>query len=117
MRTLFIINEGPAGNEKIYNAIRTARQLQKDFDNCEIRIYLFADGVFCALANEGLPANIYNISQMMADTISAGAKIKMCTSCGESRGLRETKLIKGIDWGNLKDLSSWIADSEKILTY
>jgi uncharacterized protein involved in oxidation of intracellular sulfur len=117
MKVLFIINEAPSGNEKIYNALRTARQLQKDFEKCEIRIYLLADGVFCALPNEGKPANIYNISQMVKDCISAGGKIKMCTSCGESRGLREMKLLDSVEWGNLKDLTTWIADSDKILTY
>ncbi|MCE3278092.1 MAG: DsrE family protein [Bacteroidetes bacterium] len=117
MKALFIINEAPSGNEKIYNALRTARQLQKDFQDCEIRMYLLADGVFCTLPNKGMPAGVYNISQMMTDFITAGGKVKMCTSCGESRGLKEMKLLESMEWGNLKDLTSWIADSDKILTY
>lgn len=117
MKILLIINEAPTGNEKIYNALRTARQLQKDYDNSEIRMYLLADGAFCALPNENMPAGIYNIAQMMADVIKKGGKVKMCTSCGEARGLKEMKLLEGVEWSSLKNLTAWIAESEKVLTY
>ena len=117
MKILLIINEAPTGNEKIYNALRTAKQLQKDYENSEIRMYLLADGAFCALPNENMPAGIYNIAQMMADVIKKGGKVKMCTSCGEARGLKEMKLLESVEWGSLKDLTTWIAESDKVLTY
>lgn len=117
MKILFIINEAPTGNEKIYNALRTAKQLQKDYDNSEILMYLLADGAFCALPNENMPTGIYNVAQMTDDVIKKGGKVKMCTSCGEARGLREMKLLEGVEWSSLKDLTTWIAESDKILTY
>jgi uncharacterized protein involved in oxidation of intracellular sulfur len=117
MKILLIINEAPTANEKIYNAFRTAKQLQKDNELAEIGIYLLADGAFCALPNETMPAGIYNISQMMIEVIKKGAKVKMCTSCGEARGLKEMKLIDGVQWASLKDLTEWIVESDKVLTY
>jgi uncharacterized protein involved in oxidation of intracellular sulfur len=117
MKILFIINEAPSANEKIYHALRTAVQLQKDQENAEILIYLLADGALCSMANETMPAGINNISRMMIEVIEKRGLVKMCTSCGEARGLKEMKLIEGVEWASLKDLTGWIAESDKVLTY
>ncbi len=84
MKTLIIINEKPNPDEKAYNAIRIAAQLQKDNPTNEIFIYLIADGVFCALANTESPKGILNVEDMLSGVIQKGGIVKMCTSCGES---------------------------------
>ena len=117
MKILININEAPYSNENVYNALRIAMQFQKDNEKIQIRIYLIADGVFCAMTNEKTPPGFYNIEKMMEAVIQKGAVVKMCTSCGEARGLKDLKLIDGAEWSNLKTLTDWITESDKILNY
>ena len=117
MQILIIINEKPAPDEKAYNALRIAAQFQKDDTKNKIVIYLIADGVICSLSKmEGSPG-VLNVEQMMEGIIEKGGIVKMCTSCGEIRGLKEKTLIKGVEWTNLKTLTDWIIESDKVLNY
>ncbi len=117
MKILININQAPYGNENVYNALRIAMQFQKEYEKVEIRIYLIADGVFCSLRNEKTPPGFYNIEKMMEAVIQKGGVVKMCTSCGEARGMKDLKLIDGVEWSNLKTLTDWIADSDKVINY
>jgi uncharacterized protein involved in oxidation of intracellular sulfur len=117
MKILIIINERPALNEKAYNAVRVAAQFQKDNSASSIFIYLIADGVFCALANAEGTKGILNVEEMLSGVVQKGGVIKMCTSCGESRGLMNKELIPGAEWTNLKALADWITECDKIINY
>jgi uncharacterized protein involved in oxidation of intracellular sulfur len=117
MQILIIVNEKPTDNEKAYNALRIAAQFQKDDAKNKIVIYLLADGVMCALTKVPGPAGILNVEQAAEGVIEKGGTIKMCTSCGESRGLKEKTLIQGVEWTNLKTLTDWIAESDKVLNF
>jgi uncharacterized protein involved in oxidation of intracellular sulfur len=117
MKVLIIVNEKPALNEKAYNALRIAAQFQKDDPNTKINIYLLADGVMCALSKVEGSASPLNVEKMTAGIIEKGGIIKMCTSCGEARGLNEKELIGGVEWTNLKTLTDWITESDKLLTF
>lgn len=61
MKTLIIINDAPYGTEKAYNALRIANQLNKDFHETEVVIFLLADGVNCAIPNQNTLNGYYNI--------------------------------------------------------
>ncbi len=117
MQILININHAPYGNENTYNALRIAMQFQKDDANTQIRIYLIADGVFCALSNDKTPPGFYNIEKMLESIIQKGGIVKMCTSCGEARGMKDLKLVEGAEWSNLKTLTDWIVESDKVLNY
>ena len=47
MKILLIINDGPYGSEKAYNAFRLAYQLLKDDAQVEVRLFLIADADTC----------------------------------------------------------------------
>lgn len=55
MNILFIINYAPYGSEKAYNALRMAMTLQKEHADVDVRIFLMADAVTCALPNQSTP--------------------------------------------------------------
>ena len=71
MKYLFIINDAPYGTEKAYNALRLAMQIQKDFPDNEVRIFLMADAATCALQNQNTPNSlmkkIMSTSSIMQD--------------------------------------------------
>ena len=63
MAILLILNDAPYDSEKAYNALRVANQLGKDHPETEVRIFLLADGVNCAIASQNTPNGYYNIER------------------------------------------------------
>lgn len=117
MKILIIINDAPYGSEKAWNALRIAMQFQKDFEEAEVRVFLMADGVFCAIPNENIPTGLYNIEKMLEAVIQKEGKVLFCTTCGDARGLKSMKRIAGTEWSGMKELTQWIADSDKVINY
>lgn len=55
MDYLIIINDGPYGTEKAYNALRLAMSLQREYADVQVRVFLMADSVHCALPGQVTP--------------------------------------------------------------
>ena len=117
MKILILINDAPYGTEKAYNALRLANHLGKEHDNVEVRIFLMADAVNCAVANQNTPNGYYNIERMFKYSISKGAKLKICGSCADARGLKIAQLIEGAEISTMAEFTSWVVDSDKVLTF
>lgn len=114
-KILILINDAPYGTEKAYNALRLAMQLNKD--QVEVRVFLMADAANCALANQNTPNGYYNIERMLNSIISKGSKVKICGGCAEARGLKNAPLIEGTEISTMAELASWVADSDKVITF
>ena len=67
IKILLIINDAPYGTEKAYNAMRLAMKLQREHAGVELRIFLMADAVMCALPDQSTPQGYYNIEKMLKD--------------------------------------------------
>jgi len=61
---LFIINDGPYGNERPYNALRLAMNLAKR-PEANVRVFMSGDGAQCAVRNQKTPNGYYNIERML----------------------------------------------------
>lgn len=68
---LFIINDGPYGNERAYNALRLALNLVKRAET-RVRVFLIGDGVACAKRGQKTPDGFYNIERMLASLARRG---------------------------------------------
>jgi uncharacterized protein involved in oxidation of intracellular sulfur len=68
---LFIINNGPYGDERPYNALRLAMSLVKR-EATQVKVFLTADGVACARKNQKTPDGYYNIERMIKSLASRG---------------------------------------------
>lgn len=117
MKILIIINDAPYGSEKAYNALRIANQLNKEHTDVEVRIFMLADAANCAIASQTTPNGYYNIERMMKLSLNKGAKVKICGSCAEARGLKNLALVEGAEISNLAELTNWVLDSDKVLTF
>lgn len=117
MKILILINEAPYGTEKAYNALRLAIQLGKDHENVEVRVFLMADAATCALANQNTPNGYYNVERMLKLIITKGAKVKICGSCADARGLKSLQLIEGTEISTIAELTNWVVDSDKVLVF
>jgi len=116
-KILILINDAPYGTEKAYNALRLANQLGKDHETVEVRIFLMADAANCAIANQKTPNGYYNIERMMKFALNKGAKVKVCGSCAEARGLKTVQLIEGTEISTMAELTNWVVDSDKVITF
>jgi uncharacterized protein involved in oxidation of intracellular sulfur len=69
--TLIIINDGPYGNERAYNALRLALNLVKR-PEASVRVFLIGDGVACARRGQKTPDGFYNIERMLKSLAHRG---------------------------------------------
>jgi len=114
---LIIINDAPYGTEKAYNALRIAMQIQKDFPDNEVRIFLMADAAFCALRDQNTPNGYYNIERMIKSVLNKGGKVRICGSCADARGIKNLPLIEGSQLSTMAELTQWTIESDKVLTF
>ena len=68
---LIVINDGPYGSERPYNALRLGLNLVKRED-AEVRVFLMGDGVQCAVAGQKTPEGYYNVERMLASLARRG---------------------------------------------
>lgn len=69
---LFIINDGPYGNERAYNALRLALNVVKR-PGVAVRVFLTGDGVQCARRGQQTPQGYYNVERMVKSLARRGA--------------------------------------------
>jgi uncharacterized protein involved in oxidation of intracellular sulfur len=117
MKILFIINDAPYGSEKAYNALRMAMALQKEQTDVEVRIFLMADAVTCALPAQSTPQGYYNIERMLKAVINKGGQVKSCGTCSEARGIKGLALLEGVEISTMSQLTQWTVEADKVLTF
>jgi uncharacterized protein involved in oxidation of intracellular sulfur len=76
-----------------------------------------ADAANCAVASQTTPNGYYNIERMLKLSLNKGTKVIICGSCAEARGLKNIPLVEGAEISNLAELTNWVVDSDKVLTF
>jgi uncharacterized protein involved in oxidation of intracellular sulfur len=116
-KVLIIINDAPYGTEKAYNGLRLAMQIQKDYETTDLCVFLMADAVTCALPNQNTPNGYYNIERMVKAVLMKNGRVKLCGSCADARGLKELKLIEGVELSTMKELTQLTMECDKMVTF
>ena len=116
MKTLVILNDPAYGTERSFNGLRLAHSLAKR-DGEEVRIFLLADAVTCALAGQQTPDGYYNLERMLTAAIRRGAEVGLCGSCMDARAIREDQLVHGAHRSNLDELTDWTLWADKVVTF
>ena len=70
-KVLIVINDAPYGDERPYNALRLALNLVKQ-EGQKVKVFLMADGVFCARKGQKTPEGYYNIERMIKSVARRG---------------------------------------------
>ncbi len=68
---LLVINDGPYGNERPYNALRLALELLKS-EEAIVKVFLVGDGAQCAQSGHDTPQGFYNIERMIRSVANRG---------------------------------------------
>ncbi len=77
MNYLFVLNDGPYGNERSYNALRLAKALQDRSKENKISVFMVGDGVNNGVANQKTPDGFYNIERMLKGILVKKGKVKL----------------------------------------
>jgi len=68
---VLVVNDGPYGNERPYNALSLALALAKRPD-VHIRVFLLGDAVGAAVAGQQTPDGFYNLERMLHGVLRGG---------------------------------------------
>jgi uncharacterized protein involved in oxidation of intracellular sulfur len=116
VKTLVILNDPAYGTERSYNGLRLAHALAKR-EGEEVRIFLLADAVSCALAGQQTPNGYYNLERMLAAAIHHGAQVGLCGTCMDARAIDEAQLVQGAHRSTLDELTDWTLWADKVIAF
>ena len=71
VQALIVINDGPYGNERAYNALRLGLNLIKR-PQAAVQLFLVGDGVGCARRGQQTPDGYYNVERMVRSLARRG---------------------------------------------
>ncbi len=116
MHVLLIVQDGPYGSERPYQALRLADALLQTEEDLELTLYLASDGVFCAKPGQQTPQGYYNIERMLKPVLRKGV-VMACRTCMEARGLKREELLAGVHEARLGELAQLTLEADKVLTF
>jgi len=116
MRVLLILNDPPYGTERSYNALRLAGSLAKREDT-EVRVFLMADAVGCAVAGQQTPDGYYNLERMLKPVLRRGGEVGCCGTCMDARAIAEEALVEGARRSTLEEVTEWTCWADKVVSF
>lgn len=112
-----IINDGAYGSEKPWNALRLALACTTEALKVDVNILLMGDAVTIAKKGQKPPEGFFNLEKMLVELIVRGARISVCGTCMNSRGLTQEDLIQGVEKGTMVGLAKWIKEGHMLLSF
>ena len=70
-KALIVVNDGPYGSERPFNALRLGMQLAKETE-VSVQVFLVGDGVQCAVTGQETHESYYNVERMMSSLARLG---------------------------------------------
>lgn len=116
MKILVLVNDPPYGTERCYNALRLADALAKR-EEAEVRVFLMADAVGCAVAGQVLPDGYYHLDRMLSSALRRGAEVGLCGTCMDARAIDGDKLVEGARRSSLEELADWTLWADQVVTF
>ena len=114
---LFIINDPPYGTERVYNALRLAQALIKKEPSAQITVFLMADAVLAAKAQQKTPDGYYNVERMLKRIIAAKGAVLLCGTCMEARGIGDGELMDGVRRSTMDEFASATVETDRVLVF
>lgn len=111
-----IINEAPS-SMRAWNGLRLSVALIGA--DMKVEVFLMNDGVFCALRAQKTPDELagQRTGAKIAELLTLGAAVRLCTQCAYTRGVTEDMVVDGIVWASMVDLAKAIRDSTKVVSF
>ena len=116
VRILLILNDPPYGTERSHNGLRLAYALAKR-EEAEVRVFLLADAVGCAVAGQRVPEGYYHLGRMVEALGRRGAEVGLCGTCMDARAIAAKSLVPGAHRSTLEELADWTLWAERPLVF
>lgn len=84
--------------------------------NVSLRLFFLGDGAWCATAQPKPEASPFDIEWMLRRLL-AGRTAAVCRTCMEARGIQPEQLIEGACQSTLGELTRWIAEADRVLSF
>lgn len=119
MQTILIIISAPAyGSERMLSALRLATTIAaQEVETVDLRLFMMSDAVTVGLAGQAEAQAGGGLQQMLEGLLGYGAKVRLCRTCAQARGVVEQKLIPGIVIGTLPELAEWTLAADKVVSF
>ena len=117
MRYLFILNDPPYGTERCYDGLRLAHAVVKKDPSIEVTVFLMADAVAAAKANQRTPEGYYNLERMLKRVLAGSGKVLLCGSCMDARGLSDAEILAGARRSSMDELAAETVSADKTFVF
>jgi uncharacterized protein involved in oxidation of intracellular sulfur len=117
MKSLFIVNDPPYGTERVYNALRLAQALIKREPSTQVTIFLIADAVLAAKAQQRTPEGYYNVERLLKRVLSGKGVVLLCGTCMDARGITDAELMDGVRRSTMDELATVTVEADKVLVF
>lgn len=117
MKALFILNDPPYGTERTYNGLRLASALLKAEPATEATVFLMGDAVAGARSGQKTPEGYYNIERMLHRALTGRARLLVCGTCMDARGLTDAELMEGASRSTMDALAAAAAAADKVFVF
>jgi uncharacterized protein involved in oxidation of intracellular sulfur len=117
MKILVLINDPPYGTERVYNALRLAHALLKRDPATQLTVFLMADAVLAAKAQQKTPDGYYNVERMLKRVLGSDGKVLLCGTCMDARGISDGELLEGAHRSTMDELANTTAEADKVLIF
>jgi uncharacterized protein involved in oxidation of intracellular sulfur len=117
MKSVFILNSAPYGDERSYNGLRLAGALARR-EGGDVRVFLMGDAATAAKGGQQVPEGFYNL-QLMLSRVARGSAggVAVCGTCMDARGMKLDELMDGAHRGSLGELAEWSAWADKVFVF
>lgn len=116
MKYLIILNDPPYGTERSYNGLRLANSLAKQAET-SVSVFLMGDAAACAVAGQSTPNGYYNMERMLMGLAAKGARIGICGSCMDARGIGPESITAGTKRSSMDELTAWTQEADKVVVF
>ena len=116
MKICIVLNDPPYGTERCFNGLRLALALSKADPQPELSVFLLADAVLCAKAGQTTPDGYYNLGRMIRG-VANQARVFLCGTCMDARGIAEKELLDNIKRSTMPELAQLTLDADKVLVF
>jgi uncharacterized protein involved in oxidation of intracellular sulfur len=117
MKVLLIVNDPPYGTERVYNALRLAQALLKRDPSAQVTVFLMADAVLAAKAQQKTPEGFYNVERMLKRVLAGKGVVLMCGTCMDARGIGDGELTEAARRSTMDQLAAATLEADKVLVF
>jgi uncharacterized protein involved in oxidation of intracellular sulfur len=117
VRILFILNDPPYGDERLFNALRLVLALLKRTPGDQVSCFLLANAVGAAVPGQKPPEGYYNLERMLKRLVAAGSRVLLCGTCMAARGLDQATFVEGARRSTMDELAAETAEADKVLVF